>query len=93
MTAVSEAAVAAQGDEARTIEIMKDVTEYTDEEIEAMVPDTLPLLTSPNGVAAGCFDLDKWAEFGDWMVENGLLEEPVDSTTIVTNDYMPHCSA
>jgi putative hydroxymethylpyrimidine transport system substrate-binding protein len=93
MTAVSEAAVAAQADEARTIEIMKDVTEYTDEEIEAMVPDTLPLLTSPNGVAAGCFDLDKWAEFGDWMVDNGLLEEPVDSTTIVTNDYMPHCSA
>ncbi len=91
LTAMSEASEAAQADEEGTIEIMKDVTEYTDEEIDAMVPDTLPLLTSPLGVPNGCFDLDSWASFGDWMVDNGLIEEAVDTTTIVTNDYNDRC--
>lgn len=91
LTAMSEASVAAQADEEGTIEIMKANTEYTNEEIEAMVPDTLPLLTSPLGVGPGCFDLDSWSAFGDWMVDNGLLEEPVDHTSIVTNDFMADC--
>lgn len=91
VAAMSQASVAAQADEAGTIEIMKEVTEYTDEEIEAMVPDTLPLLTSPLGAAPGCFDTDSWSSFGDWMVENGLIEDPVDVATIVTNDYGDNC--
>ena len=29
--------------------------------------------------------------FGDWMVDNGLLEAAVDPATIATNDYLPAC--
>jgi putative hydroxymethylpyrimidine transport system substrate-binding protein len=91
LTAMVEATKAAQGDEAGSIESMKANTEYTDEEIGAMVPDTLPLLTSAQGVETGCFDLDAWGTFGDWMVSNGLLEQAVDPTTIATNDYLSGC--
>jgi hypothetical protein len=56
-----------------------------------MVPDTLPLLSSPLGLKTGCFSVDGWKAFGDWMDQNGLLDQPVDDTTIVTNDYLPDC--
>jgi putative hydroxymethylpyrimidine transport system substrate-binding protein len=91
LAAMVEATKAAQADEAGSIESMKANTEYTEEEIEAMVPDTLPLLSSPKGVETGCFDLDDWATFGDWMLTNGLLEAPVDPATIATNEYLSAC--
>jgi len=86
-----EATEAAQADEAGSIEIMKAATEYSEEEIEGMVPDTLPLLTPPTGVPTGCFDLDGWATFGQWMLDNELLEAEVDPNTIATNEYLPGC--
>ena len=91
LAAMVEATEAAQADEAGSIEIMKANTEYKPEEIEGMVPDTLPLLTSPKGVPTGCFDLDGWAEFGQWLLDNGEIEQEVDATTIATNDYLPGC--
>jgi len=91
LAATVAATKAAQADEAGSIESMKANTEYTDEEIGAMVPDTLPLLSSAQGLETGCFDLDAWATFGEWMTSNGLLETPVDPTTIATNDYMSGC--
>ena len=91
LTALTEATEAAQADEAGSIQSMKDNTEYTDEEIEAMVPDTLPLLSSPEGLPTGCFNLDNWATFGDWMLTNDLLDAEVDPATIATNDYLPGC--
>ena len=91
LAALVAATEAAQADEAGSIEIMKTSTEYTAEEIEGMVPDTLPLLTSPKGVPTGCFDLGGWATFGQWLSDNGLLEAPVDPATIATNDYLPGC--
>ena len=48
-----EATTAAQADEAGSIESMKANTEYTDEEIAAMVPDTLPLLSLARGSRDG----------------------------------------
>jgi len=91
LTAMTEATKAAQADEAGSIESMKTNTEYTDEEIEAMVPDTLPLLSSTEGLETGCFSLENWATFGDWMSTNGLLEQEVDPATIATNDYLSGC--
>jgi putative hydroxymethylpyrimidine transport system substrate-binding protein len=91
LTALRAATKAAQADEAGSIESMKANTEYTDEEIGAMVPDTLPLLSSAEGLETGCFSLDNWATFGDWMLTNGLLDAAVDPTTIATNDYMTGC--
>lgn len=91
LAATVAATKAAQADEAGSIESMKANTEYTDEEIGAMVPDTLPLLSSAQGLETGCFDLDAWATFGEWMTSNDLLETPVDATTIATNDYLSGC--
>jgi hypothetical protein len=88
---MTEATVAAQGDEEGSIATMEANTEYSEEEIAAMVPDTLPLLTSPSGLATGCFSLEDWTTFGEWMQSNQLLEEEVDPATIVTNDYLPAC--
>jgi putative hydroxymethylpyrimidine transport system substrate-binding protein len=91
LAAVVAATEAAQADEAGSIEIMKANTEYTAEEIEAMVPDTLPLLTSPKGVPTGCFDLEDWATFGQWLLDNEEIPAEVDPSTIATNDYLPGC--
>jgi putative hydroxymethylpyrimidine transport system substrate-binding protein len=91
LAAVVEATEAAQADPEGSLESMKEHTEYTDEELEAMVADTLPLLTSPKGLETGCFDLEGWDAFGDWMIENKLIEEPIDPATIATNEYLPGC--
>jgi hypothetical protein len=56
-----------------------------------MVPDTLPLLTSLQGLETGCFSLEAWQTFGEWMTSNNLLDEEVDPATIATNDYLPGC--
>ena len=80
----------AQNDEAGSIEIMKSDTDYKDEEIDAMVPATLGTLVSPTGVPTGCFDLEGWAEFGQWMLDNKLLEAEVDPSVIATNEYLPN---
>ncbi len=91
LVALVAATEAAQADEAGSIATMEANTEYTPEEIAGMVPDTLPLLTSPKGVPTGCFDLEGWATFGQWMIDNALIETPVDAATIATNDYLPGC--
>jgi putative hydroxymethylpyrimidine transport system substrate-binding protein len=91
LTALTGATTAAQADEAGSLATMEANTEYTKEEIAAMVPDTLPLLTSPQGLETGCFNLDAWQTFGDWMFDNGLLETAIDPATIATNDYLPAC--
>ena len=80
----------AQNDEAGSIEIMKSDTDYKDEEIDAMVPATLGTLVSPKGVPTGCFDLEGWAEFEQWMLDNKLLEAEVDPSVIATNEYLPN---
>jgi putative hydroxymethylpyrimidine transport system substrate-binding protein len=91
LTALVEATKAAQADEAGSIATMEANTEYTEEEIGAMVPDTLPLLSSLQGLETGCFSLDAWETFGDWMFDNGLLDAAIDPATIATNDYLPAC--
>lgn len=81
----------AQADEAGSIALMREETDYTAEEIAGMVPDTLPLLTPPEGRPVGCLDLEAWRAFGEWMVDKTLLEAPVDVSAIATNDYHRGC--
>ncbi len=88
MIAGTEGAIA---DPEGAAEIMKANTEYSAEEIDAMTPTTLSVLTPPGGIAIGCFDLDAWATFGQWMSDQGLLKDSVDSSTIATNDYNTAC--
>ncbi|MCC6224482.1 MAG: ABC transporter substrate-binding protein [Thermoleophilia bacterium] len=91
VSAVAAGQVAAQADAPGSIESMETNTEYKPEEIELMVPTTLELLNSPSGLAPLCFDLAAWDAFGQWMVENALIETPVDVSTIATNDYNAGC--
>jgi putative hydroxymethylpyrimidine transport system substrate-binding protein len=89
LAAMIKGSEAAQQDEAGSIEIMKEDTDYKDAEIEDMVPATLGALKSPTGTATGCFDLEGWAEFGQWMLDNKLLKAEVDPSVIATNEYLP----
>ena len=31
----------------------------------------------------------EWSEFAAWMLDNGLLEEPVDAERVVTDRFLP----
>jgi putative hydroxymethylpyrimidine transport system substrate-binding protein len=77
-------------DEAGSLTLMKENTDYSPEELEGMVPDTLALLTPPDGRTITCFDLENWQALGDWMVDKDLLKEPIDVSTVATNDYNPN---
>lgn len=91
LVALAAGVEAARADEAGSIASMEAHTEYSAEEIAGMVPATLPLLASPAGLPPGCLDLAAWRVFGDWMLDRGLLENPVDPSRIATNDYLPGC--
>ncbi len=88
MIAGTEGAIA---DPEGAAEILKANTEYSAEEIDAMTPTTLGVLTPPNGIPIGCFDIDAWSSFGQWMLDEGLIKGAVDATTIATNDYNTAC--
>ncbi len=77
-------------DEPGSVTLMEENADYSSEEIQGMVPDTLALLTPPDGRTITCFDLDNWQALGDWMVEKDLLKEPIDVSTVATNDYNPN---
>lgn len=91
ITALAAGTDGAIADGAGAAEIMKANTDYTAEEIDAMTPTTLSVLTSPAGLPTGCFDLDGWTTFGEWMTDTGLLETSIDPATIATNDYNEAC--
>lgn len=79
----------AQKDEAGSIQIMEDESDYKPEEIEAMVPPTLGALEPPAGTPPGCFDMAAWQKYADWMVQYKLLKAPIDPSTVATNEYVP----
>ena len=85
-----EAAPAAQADVPGAVQLMKENSDYKANEIDVMVPPTLDALTPASG-NVGCFNLDAWNAFGQWMVDNKLLKTPIDTSTIATNDYLPGC--
>lgn len=37
----------------------------------------------------GWLDTDQWADFGQWMLDNGLLKSELPLDNVVTNDYLP----
>lgn len=86
-----EGAKGAIEDEAGALAIMERSTDYTAEELEAMVPATIGVLDPPGERPLGCFDLPGWERFGRWMLETGLLEAAIDPATIATNEYLPGC--
>lgn len=91
VAAMKLGAEGAQADEAGSVELMTENTDYSAEELAGMVPDTLALLTPPDGRTTTCFNLDNWQALGDWMVEKDLLKSPIEATAVATNDYNEAC--
>ena len=90
ITGLKQGVEGAIADEPGSVTLMEENADYSSEEIQGMVPDTLALLTPPDGRTITCFDLDNWQALGDWMVEKGLLKEAIDVSTVATNDYNPN---
>jgi putative hydroxymethylpyrimidine transport system substrate-binding protein len=60
---------------------------YPKAQVAQMVAATAPLLK--NAAGFGHMDPAAWQGFADWMVANGMLKKKVDTTAVVTNDYLP----
>jgi len=65
--------------------------DYTKEFLAKSVPATIDLLTPPGGTPVGCLNLDNWATYGKWMIDNKLLKAPIDVSEVATNDYNTAC--
>lgn len=81
----------AQDDVDAAVDIMIDVTDYEDEFLRDSVPVTLELMVPPGGRRVGCMDEEQWQAFGDWMLEQELLEAEPDASAVMTNDYAGDC--
>jgi putative hydroxymethylpyrimidine transport system substrate-binding protein len=90
VAALAEGTEGAIADPERALAIMDESTDYEPAFLAASVPATLALL-SADGRPTGCFELDDWERFRDWMLATGLLEVRVDVSLVVTNDYHPGC--
>ena len=69
ITGLKQGVEGAIADEPGSVTLMEENADYSSEEIQGMVPDTLALLTPPDGRTITCFDLDNWQAFGEWMVD------------------------
>jgi putative hydroxymethylpyrimidine transport system substrate-binding protein len=63
------------------------------EEVRMEVQTSIPLLTPPDGRPLGCFDTAAWQEFGQWMEDNDLVKNPVDTDAVISNDYNEACAS
>ncbi|WP_297005164.1 ABC transporter substrate-binding protein [uncultured Corynebacterium sp.] len=89
---------AALADPATAVDAMTPETKgaYDPGTLVKMVDATVAILRGGgvNGTAAtapvfGVQDPADWAEYADWMRENGLLDGDIDGATATTNDYLP----
>lgn len=88
--ALVEGTQGAIADPQGAIAVMGEVTEYETSFLAASVPATLALL-APDGRPIGCMDPADWEEFGGWLLETGLLENAVDTSQVMTTDYLEGC--
>ena len=79
ITGLKQGVEGAIADEPGSVTLMEENADYSSEEIQGMVPDTLALLTPPDGRTITCFDLDNWQALGDWMVEKAFSRRPSTS--------------
>lgn len=97
LVAVVKGTEGAVADPEGAVEIMldetKDGSEKTPEVVKEGTEKTLGILTPPDGRTTGCFSVSDWSAFGDWMLQNGLIEQPVDVGSIVTNDFQADCTS
>ncbi len=70
----------------RSLEILSKVTAAKRSFLAVSTPATLELLGD------GCLSKPAWAAFGAWMLERGLLKNPVPARGVMTTRYLgSHC--
>jgi putative hydroxymethylpyrimidine transport system substrate-binding protein len=76
-------------DQTGAVEHLLEANPDLDEDtVTAQLRETAEVL-SPSDVPTLHVDPAQWAGFAAWMTENGLLEEPVDAATAVTDRFLP----
>lgn len=63
------------------------VGDYTDADLNAMVPVTTAAYSNPLGF--GEMSTDKWQAFADWMLSNKLITKAVTASDAETTQYLP----
>jgi putative hydroxymethylpyrimidine transport system substrate-binding protein len=69
----------------------EDTKDYSDKFLAESVPETIGLLKPPDSTPYSCINLDQWSTYGKWMLDNGLLKQPIDVSQVATNDYNDAC--
>jgi putative hydroxymethylpyrimidine transport system substrate-binding protein len=72
------------------IDGLLDANRELDKRLQREVVDvTLPLFLPPRGKPYGWQEPNRWARFGQWMRERGLLERLPEPERTFTNEYLP----
>jgi putative hydroxymethylpyrimidine transport system substrate-binding protein len=88
LAAVQKGAQASIDDPSAAVAAMTPVAKgYNKDQLEKMVEATVPLQEGPNGLL-GMSESD-WDSFGQWMLDNGLMEEDVAAADIMTTEFLP----
>jgi putative hydroxymethylpyrimidine transport system substrate-binding protein len=91
IVAMNKGAAGAEADGAGALVIMKKETQYDAKFLAESVPATIKFLAPPAGTNPGCLNLDQWATYGKWMVDDKLLKAPIDVSEVATNEYGENC--
>lgn len=94
LAGTAEGQGAALADTDTAVEAMTPETKgaYDPGTLVKMVDATAAVLTAEGTTPSPVFgvqDPADWAEYADWMRENGLLDTDIDGATATTNDYLP----
>ena len=79
---------AALADPAGATAIIKKVSDYKTQLIDASVPMTLKLIKA-GGPKVGCLKLSQWQTFSNWMSQTKLLSKKIPASAVATNKYLP----
>jgi putative hydroxymethylpyrimidine transport system substrate-binding protein len=79
---------AALKDPSGSVAIIKDVSDYKDDLINASVPATLKLIQS-GGPKIGCLYQSQWQAFSNWMLKTKLITGKVPASAVMTTKYLP----
>jgi len=80
---------AAIADPSGTTSIMRQVSQYKPQFLQASVPFTLKLIAS-SGEKTGCMNEAAWQSFGDWMQKNKLIHIVPKAALLTTDKYLPY---
>lgn len=92
LAGTAEGQDAALADDQQATDALTPVTQgsYDPDLLAEMVDATIAILRTGDGAAFGVQDPADWAEYADWMRDNGLLDNAqFDGASATTNDYLP----